>query len=141
MEKKLKLLSVFMVFMILLLLGVIVTAESYTSTLDVYSSLSGAGRYYSGSQILCRCDNTYLDTEYGTTSDTLTIACYKRGLFWIYHQIGSEVQETVFSSGYSTVDGSWNMDGAGTYRFQFIKGNWMGGQESIKSYLVSMYSN
>ena len=141
MEKKIKRLSIIMVLMILLSIGSIVAAESYTSTLDLYSSLAGAGRYYSGSEISCRCDYTYLDTVHNTTSDTLTIACYKRGLFWIYSKIGTDVQGTVTTTGYSTIQGTWDMQGSGTYRFQFIKGICNGGLESIKSNQVTMSSD
>jgi len=128
-----KLLSITLVLSILMIIGLAVHAESYTSTLNVSSRVEGTGRYYSGSTINCKCSNAYLSTVFNTTADTLRIGCFKRGFLGFYYEVGSSVVGTVSVDDYTTVSGSWTMDGNGTYRFRFEKGIWNGMQEKILS--------
>ena len=144
-KSKQRILSLLMTFSVFILMGSMVYAESYSSTLSVTTYHMGNGRTYSGTTMHISCSDTYLQTnEPNHESDMLWIELEKNDFLWIiYHEVGSDDATTIYKPGaYTHVSGSWTMDGNGSYRFCFTKRDTQyGSSESIKSNNVNMWSN
>lgn len=146
MKIKKMILPVLMIATTVLSCGMMVSAESYKSTLCISSTFDGKSRKYTkGSTLYCNVYNAYLDTPFSANhkSDVLYIEALKNDWAWIfYHKVGSQQSKTVYYNKKVDVCTSFKFDGSGDYKFRFTKRDALkyGGQETIVSKNVQMGS-
>jgi hypothetical protein len=139
-----RLTSLLLIIFVVISLGTMVLAESYTGWVEFHSEYNGPNRAYSGSTLTLSMTNVVLQyaEQYRTN---FKVDLWKKGFLGFDTQISGSLtgwaydEEDNYPTNYSK---TWAIPGNGQYHFYFWKQTpWLGNDEQVYCPYLTMVSN